>query len=266
VVAVLLRSRGARWGAWAVFGLLFGVVFALPLLVIVAASFSSTWNGVLPSSLTLRNYALDGDSLTALRTSVLTSVAASLAALLVGGWAALAAHRLPRPLRAVVEAVFVLPVAVPTVVTGLALLVAFSQRPILLNGTPWIVIVAHVVLVTSFAYQAIAAAVRRLDPAYEQVAASLGAAPWYTLLRVRLPLLLPALNAAFGLCFALSMGELAATIMIYPPNWTTLPVQIFGLTDRGALFLGAALTVVLLGTTLLVLAVGARLRTAARFR
>jgi 2-aminoethylphosphonate transport system permease protein len=53
--------------------------------------------------------------------------------------------------------------------------------------------------------------------------------------RVRLPLLLPSLTAAAGLCFALSMGELSATMMLYLPDWTPLPVLVHTATDRGAL-------------------------------
>ncbi|MYS13439.1 ABC transporter permease, partial [Streptomyces sp. SID4982] len=68
-----------------------------------------------------------------------------------------------------------------SVVVGLAVLVAFSQPPVLLNGTRWIVILAHTVLVTAFAHQSVSAAIRRLDPMYEQVAAGLGARPSYVL-------------------------------------------------------------------------------------
>jgi len=50
--------------------------------------------------------------------------------------------------------------------------------------------------------------------------------------------------------FALSMGELGATVMVYPPGWVTLPVDIFSLTDRGEIFTGAALTMVLVVVTL----------------
>ena len=60
-----------------------------------------------------------------------------------------------------------------------------------------------------------------------------------------LPLVAPYLVAAFGLSFALSMGELGATVMVYPPGWVTMPVAIFGLTDRGDIFSGAALTMIL---------------------
>jgi 2-aminoethylphosphonate transport system permease protein len=71
--------------------------------------------------------------------------------------------------------------------------------------------------------------------------------------RVTLPLIAPYLIAAFGLSFALSMGELGATVMVYPPGWVTLPVAIFSLTDRGDIFSGAALTMVLVAVTLILL-------------
>ncbi|MFF8829769.1 ABC transporter permease [Streptomyces sp. NPDC015131] len=265
---MLVHSARGRWAAWALFALLFVPLFAVPLLVVLAASFSSHWSGALPSGPTTGHYtaAVRGESLQALVTSLVTAVTASLLALVIGTWAALAAASLGRRGRRALDALFVLPVAVPSVVVGLAVLVAFSQPPFLLNGTRWIVILAHTVLVTAFAYQSVSAALLRLDPVYEQVAAGLGARPAYTLWRVKLPLLLPSLNAAAGLCFALSMGELSATMMLYPPDWMPLPVLIFTATDRGSLFTGSALAVVLMATTLLVLLAASRLRNRASHR
>ncbi|MCL3996560.1 ABC transporter permease [Streptomyces lavenduligriseus] len=265
---MLVHSRKARWAVWAVFLVLFLPLFALPLLVILGASFATHWSGALPSGPTLDHYrsATRGEALQALTTSLVTAVAASLLALTAGTWAALAGAALRKRHRQVLDALFVLPVAVPSVVVGLAVLVAFSQPPLLLNGTRWIVITAHTVLVTAFAHQSVSAALTRLDPAYEQAAASLGARPAYILFRVRLPLLLPSLTAAAGLCFALSMGELSATMMLYPPDWTPLPVLVYAATDRGALFTGSAVAVVLMAATLLVLFAVSRVRTRASYR
>nr|WP_202447156.1 ABC transporter permease subunit [Streptomyces sp. SID5468] len=264
----MVHSRAGRRAARAVFLVLFLPLFALPFAVVVAASFATGWSGAFPSGPTLTHYreAVHGDALHALVTSLVTAVVASVAALALGTWAALAAQALRRRGRRVVEALFVLPVAVPSVVVGLSLLVAFSTPPLLLNGTPAIVVLAHTVLVTAFAHQSVSAALTRLDPAYEQSAASLGASPGYVLWRVRLPLLLPSLTAAAGLCFALSMGELSATMMLYPPSWVPLPVTLFGATDRGALFAGAAMAVVLMAATLLVLLAVSRIRTRASYR
>ncbi|MER5950631.1 ABC transporter permease subunit [Streptomyces sp. HUAS MG91] len=265
---MLVHSKPGKWATWALFFLLFLPLFALPLLVIVAASFSTNWSGALPSGFTGSHYsaATSGDSLTALTTSLVTAVTASVLALLTGGWAALAAASLKKRGRRAMDALFVLPVAVPSVVVGLAVLVAFSKPPMLLNGTRWIVIIAHTILVTAFAYQSVSAAIVRLDPVYEQAAASLGARPAYVLWKVKLPLLLPSLNAAAGLCFALSMGELSATMMLYPPDWMPLPVQIYATTDRGSLFTGSAIAVVLMAATLLVLLAVSRIRTKASYR
>ncbi|MDJ0379661.1 ABC transporter permease subunit [Streptomyces sp. G-G2] len=265
---MLVHSKSGRWAAWAVFTLLFLPLFALPLLVVVAASFTTHWSGAFPSGPTTENYAaaVRGESLQALTTSLVTALVASLLALTAGTWAALAAAGLKKYGRRSLDALFMLPVAVPSVVVGLAVLVAFSRPPVLLNGTSGIVILAHTILVTAFAYQSVSAAIVRLDPAYEQAAASLGARPSYVLWRVRLPLLLPSLTAAAGLCFALSMGELSATMMLYPPDWMPLPVRIFTATDRGSLFSGSAIAVVLMAATLLVLLAVARIRTRASYR
>ena len=168
--------------------------------------------------------------------------------------------------KTLIQTVFMLPIAVPSVVVGLALLVAFSQGPVLLNGTKTIVVMAHAILVTAYAFQQVSAAVTRLDPAYEQAAASLGARPYYTLLRVKLPLLLPALTGSLALCFALSMGELGATAMVYSADWTTLPLRIYALDDRGHQFVAAAVTAVMMTITLAVLLVFSRIRTRANYR
>lgn len=186
--------------------------------------------------------------------------------LVLGTWAALAAREAPSWWRRVTDAVFHLPVAVPSVAVGLGVLIAFNQRPILLGGTKWIVIVAHSVLVLAYAFSAAAAALDRLDPAYRQPAESLGASPVRVLTRITLPLLLPALGAAAGLAIALSMGELGATVMVYPATWKTLPISIFADTDRGRVFDAAAGTTVLVAVTLVVLLILGRVRSRAILR
>jgi 2-aminoethylphosphonate transport system permease protein len=197
----------------------FGLVYGLPMAMIGLASFAGQWNGVLPSHLTFVHYldAVQGDSGQQLRVSVLTGMMSSLLALALGACAALALRRMALPIKRVLDLVFFIPSAVPSVSVGLGLLVAFSRPPVLLNGTTAIVVIAHFVLISAFTYGNVTAGLARLVPEYEQVAASLGARPGYVLRRITLPLLAPHLVAAFSLSFALSMGELGATVMVYPP-------------------------------------------------
>ena len=252
---MLLWSDRGRAAAWVLTAVIIGVIYAAPLLVILMAALSGQWNGVLPSHPTLRHMAdaVSGPSAEQIWASLVTGAVASLIALAAGTWAALALRPLAGRLRRVLELAFFLPSAVPSVSVGLGVLVAYSQPPLLLNGTVAIVLVVHLVLISAFAFGNVSAGLARLAPEFEQVAESLGARPGFRLRHVTLPLLMPYLLAAFSLSFALSMGELGATVMVYPPGWVTLPVGIFALTDRGDVFQGAALTVVLILVTLAVL-------------
>ena len=254
-MAVLVWSNSGRAAIWLVAGILLLVVYAAPMLMIALASLAGQWNGVLPSQLGFANYAqvLEGSPGDALRVSLITGAVASGLALITGTWAALALREIRPVPRRVLDVLFFVPSAVPSVSVGLGLLVAFSRKPVLLNGTIWIVLIAHLVLVSAFTYGNVSAGLARLAPEYEQVADSLGARPFYRLRRVTLPLITPYLIAAFSLSFALSMGELGATVMVYPPGWVTMPVSIFALTDRGDVFQGAALTMLLTASTLIVL-------------
>jgi 2-aminoethylphosphonate transport system permease protein len=249
---MLIWSPFGRGVVWAIAAVLIGVIFLAPLAVILLSSLADQWNGVLPNGLGLDHYrqALSGASGEATWASLVTGVLASALALTSGTWAALALRLHAERLKTLLGVVFFIPSAVPSVSVGLGLLVAFSQRPILLNGTVAIVMIAHSVLISAFTFGNVSAALARLSPDFEQVASSLGARPLYRLRRVTLPLIAPYLIAAFGLSFALSMGELGATVMVYPPGWVTLPVDIFSLTDRGDIFTGAALTMVLVVVTL----------------
>ncbi len=252
---MLVWSKSGRAGAWLLIGVLFAIIYGLPAVMIALASFAGQWNDVLPSQLTFMHYvnAVQGDSGAMLRVSLITGAVASAVALVIGTWAALALRHVYGAPRRMLDLVFFIPSAVPSVSVGLGLLVAFSQPPLLLNGTIAIVLVAHLVLISAFTYGNVSAGLARLGHDFEHMAASLGAQPAYTLRRVTLPLVTPYLIAAFSLSFALSMGELGATIMVYPPGWVTLPVGIFALTDRGDIFQGAALTILLAAATLAVL-------------
>ncbi|WP_433161346.1 ABC transporter permease [Kribbella sp. CA-247076] len=259
---MLVWTKPGKAVTWIAFALVFGVLVVAPFVVVIAAAFAGSWNGVLPSDPTTRQLqkALSGDELASLSVSLQTAFFGGLLAVGFGTWGALAAESGPRAAKRLADALHHLPIAVPSVVVGLSLLVAFSRQPVLLNGTKWIVVVAHLVLMVAFSYGTVAAALQRTDPSYADVAASLGASPARVLWRIRLPMLLPAIASAAGLSVALSMGEVGATIMVYPASWRTLPVSIFALTDRGQAFVAAAEAVVLLATTVVLVVSLDRLR------
>lgn len=265
---MLLWTRASKAAVLMAFMAVVLVVFVAPLATVLLAGLAGSWTSAVPSNLGFAHFeeALSGEHLASLSVSLQTALIAGGLALVLGTWAALAARECPVWLRRFTDAVFHLPIAVPSVAIGLGLLIAFNSKPLLLGGTRWIVILAHAVLVLAFAFSAVSAALDRLDPAYRQAAESLGAGSVRVLTRVTLPLLMPALGAAAGLAVALSMGELGATVMVYPATWKTLPVTIFGLTDRGQAFQAAACTTILLLVTLLALVALGRIRGRAAVR
>ena len=248
-------TRTHRIVALVVFALVALLVLVAPVAVLIVAAFAKAWTGPLPTAWTTLHVsnALSGDTLASLSVSLQTALAAGIVAAFVGTWSALASRGLPRHLCTLTATVMHLPAAIPSVVVGLGVLVAFAGPPMMMSGEPTIVIVTQITLVLSFAYSSVSSAATRLDPKLAQAAASLGASSLRVLLKVEIPLLLPAIGAAFELSLALAMGELGATIMVYPPTWRTLPVSVFTASDRGDLFTAAACTLVLVAVTAVIL-------------
>src|SRR5579884_548933 len=115
-VAVILWSRTSRWIAWLVGAALFVPLFGFPLVTVVLGGLARQWNGVLPSGFTLERFAeaLSGDNLASLVTSLWTGLISTAVALVIGFWAAIAARRLRSRGRKAVDALFLLPIAVPS--------------------------------------------------------------------------------------------------------------------------------------------------------
>ena len=206
---MLVWSRSGRAGVWAVGALVLAVFYGAPILVIGFASIAGHWNGVLPSDFTLRHFvdAVQGESGGQLRASIVTGLVASGLSLVIGTWAALALRDVKPAARRVLDLLFFMPSAVPSVSVGLGLLVAFSRPPVLLNGTTEIVFVAHLILVSAFTYGSVTAGLVRIAPEYEQVAASLGARPAYRLRRVTL-----------SVSARRSSSPCSAAALIFPPS------------------------------------------------
>lgn len=121
-----------------------------------------------------------------------------------------------------------------------------------MNGTLWIVLTAHFVLISAFTFSNVSTGLARISADIENVASSLGHRPVSSASR-DVAVIDAVDGVSAGAEFIALHGELGATMMIYPPGWTTLPVAIFSLTDRGNIADGAALTIVLVAITLLLM-------------
>jgi molybdate transport system permease protein len=185
---------------------------------------------------------LAGDVVTdALRLSVVTSLTATLIAVVVGIPLAWIMARLDFPGRSLVRGLVTLPLVLPPVVGGAALLFALGRRGLvgesleqatglLLPFSTWGVVVANTFVAMPFLVITVEGALRNLDQRYEGAAASLGAGRWTVLRRVTLPMIGPSLVAGLVLTWARAFGEFGATITFagnLQGRTQTLPLAVF---------------------------------------
>ena len=205
-------------------------------------------------------------ALEALRLSLVCSLGATALAIVMGvplAWV-LARSRISG--KTVVRALVTLPLVLPPVVGGVALLLAFGRRGVVgqylydwfgiqLPFSTAGVIMAEAFVAMPFLVITLEGALRSADPRFDEAAATLGAGRWTVLRRVTLPLIAPALIAGTVLAWARALGEFGATITFagnLPGVTQTLPLAVYAAldTDRDA---AIALSLVLLVASLAVL-------------
>ncbi|MBV9822380.1 MAG: molybdate ABC transporter permease subunit [Actinobacteria bacterium] len=211
-----------------------GVGFCFLLVPLLALLVRAPWHG-LPGLLT------DPVALTALRLSLECATAATAISLLLGVPLAWVLARARFPGLAVLRALVTVPLVLPPVVGGLALLLAFGRNGIAGRYlADWFgitlpfstagVVVAETFVAMPFLVVTVEGALRSADRELEEAAATLGARRLMVFGRVTLPLVAPSLLAGAVLCWARALGEFGATITFagnYPGTTQTMPLTIY---------------------------------------
>lgn len=148
---------------------------------------------------------------------------------------------------------FTAPLLLPTIVLGLAILIIFGGLGLL--GTWRGLLLAHLVVTTPYALRVLATSLQNLSLDVEHAAATLGARPLTVFRRITLPLMLPGVAATAALCFLVSFDEVVLSLFLTGPKISTLPVEMFHHVETRADPLVAALSVLLVAFTLLIVVV-----------
>jgi len=234
--------------ALAAIGLL---LFLLPLVGLVIRA---PWNQVGPALIA-------PETATALGLSIFCSITATVVALVLGIPLALVLSRTTGTLRAVLRALTTLPMILPPVVGGVALLLAFGRRGLIgaplyqafgiqIPFTTTAAVIAETFVAMPFLVIAVEGGLRALDHRYEEAARALGASSWKVFARVTLPLLRPAIFSGAVLCWARALGEFGATITFagnLPGRTQTVPLAVYVALEtrpEGAIVLSLILLVV----------------------
>jgi putative spermidine/putrescine transport system permease protein len=206
----------------------------VPIGVIVLYSFNASKVATWPiRGLTVEWYGkafADEGIRTALGTSLVAAVGATIIALVVGTLIAVAVQRYRFFGRDAVSFLVILPIALPGIVTGIALNTAF--RAIGFELGMFTIIVGHATFCVVTVYNNVLARLRRTSATYEEASADLGADTFLTFRRVTLPAVRTALVAGALLAFALSFDEIIVTNFTAGPGVQTLPIWIFSNYSR----------------------------------
>jgi putative spermidine/putrescine transport system permease protein len=229
----MTESRWVRHGLRILTGVTLAFIY-VPLLVLAIYAFnpsrSQAWP---PAGLTLRWFAealSNRNVLDAFVTSVMAASGATAIALVLGTVAALGVARFRFFGREAISFLLVLPIALPGVVTGIALAATFKTLGADF-GLPT-VIVGHATFCVVIAYNNVLARLRRLPRSTEEASADLGADTWQTFRRVTLPVMRTALLSGGLLAFALSFDEVIVTNFTAGPATETIPLWILSAIQR----------------------------------
>lgn len=251
-------------GAGPVLSTLAGIVYVLilaPIVIVLALAFSADSFIVFPpSGYSLRWFeqlATNEPLLRALLLSAQIACIVMVLSLLVGVPAALALAKGSFPGQEVLKGFFIAPLLLPTLIIGLALLLFFT--PLRLTATLPGLVLGHMIVTLPFVIRMMTTAFSTLPDEIEAAAATLGATPFRVVRRVTLPLVTPGLIACAALSFLLSFDETVISLFIAGTSNPTLPVEMVRYVEARTDPLVAALSVILVIATLIIVILVERL-------
>jgi spermidine/putrescine transport system permease protein len=208
-----------------------------PLLTLMAFSFNESKRNIVWTGFTLDWYAKvfrNGPLIEALVNSLTIAALSTVLSVILGALVAVAIWRFTFPGKAAFEGLLALPIVVPEICMGVAMMVFFSRVVPWPVGLPWpldlgAITISHV----SFSFPFVAVIVRArlfsFNRELEEAAKDLGASEWRAFIDVLVPHIKPALIAGALLAFTLSLDDFVITFFTAGPNTVTFPVKVYSM-------------------------------------
>ncbi len=207
-----------------------------PLIVLMVFSFNDSKRNVMWKGFTLKYYekALNNDSLIeALTNSLTIAFLATVISVVLGALAGVMLWRFRFPLKGAVEGVMSLPIIVPEICMGVAMLIFFAaiDWP---TGLPWpldlsAITIAHITFCFPFVAMVVRSRLASFNREQEEAAKDLGASEWQAFRDVLLPHMKPGLVAGALLAFTLSLDDFVITFFTSGPDTITFPVKVYSM-------------------------------------
>lgn len=241
---IRLSTRIGNWLLGANAALAFGFLY-LPVLILILFSFNNTRSVAVFSGFSTEWYVAlsqNTDLLDAARNSLLVGLITTVFATAIGTLTAIAMDRFRFKLRTAFDANLYLPIVIPEIVLGIALLLFFNQAlfPFLdsifgIRASTGLhtITISHIAFDIPFVYVIVRARLADFDRTLEEAASDLGADEWKTFNRVTLPLLMPGIIGGALMAFTLSLDDYLITVFTKGIQEQTMPLYIYSLVRKG---------------------------------
>ncbi len=234
---------------FSIYGIIFFTFIYLPLLTVIFLSFNSNpinmmvWDGFTfdwYKSIFGYSTKLDEDAiylestdqlLSSLKNSLIVSTTTTTISTIIGTMTALALARFRFKFKSFYRALIFLPMLIPDIVLGIALLIFFVTIGIKLSLLS--IIIGHCTFLSSYVFIVVSARLAGMNETFEEASFDLGANRLTTFRKITLPIISPGIIGGALLAFIISLDDLVITYFISGVGSTTLPVFIYGIMRRG---------------------------------
>ncbi|HEX4741764.1 MAG TPA: ABC transporter permease [Caulobacteraceae bacterium] len=208
-----------------------------PLITLIAFSFNDSKRNIVWRGFTLKYYALtfaDADLIQAFVNSLTIAFISTVVSLILGAMTALLLWRFRFPGKPALEGALGLPIVVPEICMGVAMLVFFTEILPWPTEAPWplnlgSIIISHISFSFSFVAVVVRGRLASFDRSMEEAARDLGAGEWRIFREILVPHMRPGLIAGGLLAFTLSLDDFVITFFTSGPDTTTFPIKVYSM-------------------------------------
>lgn len=253
-----LNSHSGLTKALSGYSILIVLVPFLAMISIVIQSFATTWGkDFLPNGYTLKHYqTIFTSSLGNIQNSLILAFGALVLSVVI---ATFVSYFVVRQNAAKLDFVTNIPLIVPGIAFGIALIQTFNTAPLQLTGTALLLIIAYTIRRLPYMIRSTMGTMRAIKQDIEEAAINLGATPLTAAITIIGPLMLPGIAAGSLLVFITVIKETSISILIAPAEWAPMSLAIFQNILRGEYYTAAAMSVILVILVLFLQAVANRL-------
>lgn len=219
------------------------IMLYVPIITLIAFSFNTDKRGIVWRGFTLDNYVKAWNNaalIEALVNSLMIAFLATIISTILGAMIAILLWRFRFPFKAAYEGFMALPIVIPEICMGVALLLFFMNTGMTqaVVNLPWPlnlsnIVIAHVAFCFPFVTIVVRSRLVGFNRQLEEASKDLGASEWQTFWRVIVPFMMPGLIAGALLAFTLSLDDFVITFFTSGPETVTFPVKVYSLVRRG---------------------------------